>query len=371
MGEAKIKATQFKKMVFLFTIGTSIILVPSALASDAKNDAWIPVLLGTVAALLLIGLYLALARLVPGKTIVEICMVLFGKWIGMFFSLSLFLYSFLLTTLVLRNLGDFLTASMFPETPITAIHLVYLLIVAIGIRYGLSNLARTMDIFYPFIIILFIIFVILLMPEIKFNQIQPVLSNGISPILNATYSYVSFPCLEYVLFLMILPHVEDPREGGKAFVKGMLLGGLVLLAITTLCLLVMGSEMTANNLYASFELAKIIKIGEFLQRVEVIIAVIWFVTIYCKLIVCFYMTIQTFSQSFKLGEYHPLIFPIGMLILAASIIIAPDMGYFISFDRYVWTICAFIFGFVLPLLFLLTAMVRHSWIKSKSGSRST
>lgn len=360
MEKEMIKAAQFKKMVFLYTVGTSIILIPSTLASDAKNDAWISAILGTVAGLILVGLYLALANLVPGRTIVEICFVLLGKWPGRLCSLLLFLYSFILTTLVMRNLGDFLTASMFPETPINAIHLVYLVIVLIGVRYGLANIARTMDIFYPFICLLFILFALLLTPEIDFKQLQPVFGSGGWPIVNATYSYISFPYLEYVLFLMILPKVEDPKEGGKAFLKGTLLGGFVLLMITTLCLLVMGTGMTSSNLYASFEMAKIIKIGDFIQRVEVIIAVIWFVTIFCKLVVCFYMAIQSFSQSFNLGDYRPLVFPMGMILFAITSFIVPDMGYFISFDRYVWTMYSFTFGFVFPLLLLLIAIVRRN-----------
>lgn len=360
MEKEMIRASQFKKMVFLYTIGTSIILIPSTLASDANNDAWISAILGTVVGLILVGLYLCLANLVPGKTIVEICFVLLGKWPGRMCSILLFLYSFLITTLVMRNLGDFLTASMFPETPINAIHLVYLLIVLIGIRYGLSNIARTMDIFYPFICLMFILFALLLIPDIDFKQLQPVFGNGAWPIVNATYSYISFPYLEYVLFLMILPNVEDPKRGGKAFLKGTLLGGLVLLIITILCLLVMGTEMTSSNLYASFEMAKIIKIGDFIQRVEVIIAVIWFITIYCKIIVCFYVSIKSFSQIFNLGDYRPLVFPMGMILLAIASIIVPDMGYFISFNRYVWTIYSFTFGFVLPLLLLLIATMRRN-----------
>lgn len=358
MGDEKIQASQFRKMVFLFTVGTSIILVPNALAADANNDAWIPAIIGTSAGLILVWLYLALARLVPGKTISEICFSVLGKWPGAIGSFLLFLYSFVLTNLVLRNLGDFLTATMFPETPMYALHLVYLLVVLIGVRYGMSNIARTMDLFYPVVCILFVLFAILLLPEIDFNRLQPVFGNGVLPIANAAYSYISFPCLEYVLFLMILPKVEDLKEGGKAFYKGALLGGTILISTTALCLLVMGAEMTSSNVHASFELAKMIKVGEFVQRVEVIIAVIWLLTIFCKLILCFYMTVQSFAQSFRLGDYRPLVFPMGLLVFAVSVIIAPDLGYFMSFDRYSWIIYAFAFGFVMPLLLLFAALIR-------------
>lgn len=357
MGD-QINAGQFKKMVFLFTIGTSIILLPSTITADAKNDAWVGVIIGILAGVILVGLYLALSYLVPGKTIVEICFAVLGKWLGFIAALLFFQFTFVLTILVMRNLGDFLTATMFPETPISAVHLVYVLVVIMGVRYGLSNIARTMDIFYPFTVILFIVFALLLLPELHFNNLLPVIVNGISPIANASYSYISFPSLEYILFLMILPKVEQGWDRSKAYLQGVVLGGLVLLVITLLCLLVMGSEMTASNIYASFELAKIIKIGEFVQRIEVIIAVIWFVTSFCKLIICFYTMVESFSQSFKLKQSRLLLWPWGMIVLAVSITAVPDMGYLISFDRYSWTVYAFTFGFVFPVLLLFAAIIR-------------
>jgi spore germination protein (amino acid permease) len=367
----QINASQFKKMVFLFTMGTSTILLPSTVAADAKNDAWVSVLIGILAGVILVGLYLALSHLVPGKTIVEICFAVLGKWLGFIAALLFFLFTFVLTILVMRNLGEFLTASMFPETPISAIHLVYLLVVIMGVRYGLSNIARTMDIFYPLTVLLFIVFALLLLPELHFNNLLPVMANGVSPIANASYSYISFPSMEYILFLMILPKVEQGWDRSKAYLQGVVLGGLVLFVITLLCLLVMGAEMTASNIYASFELAKIIKIGQFLQRIEVIIAVIWFVTSFCKLIICFYTMIESFSQSFNLKQSRLLLWPWGMVVLAISIIAVPDMGYLLSFDRYSWTVYAFTFGFVFPVVLLFAAIIRFKRFDKTTPAAST
>jgi spore germination protein KB len=42
----KIKATQFRKMISLYIIGTAILLIPSVLASEAKQDAWLSAIIG-------------------------------------------------------------------------------------------------------------------------------------------------------------------------------------------------------------------------------------------------------------------------------------------------------------------------------------
>ncbi|TFE25985.1 GerAB/ArcD/ProY family transporter [Cohnella luojiensis] len=353
-----IEASQFKKMVSLFVIGTSLILLPSMLASKAKQDAWISSIVGMIVGLVLVGIYYALGRLFPGKTLVEYSKEILGKWLGTIVSFLWFTYAFILTVLVLRNLGDFLTSSMFPETPIQAIHIVYLCIVVIGVRYGISNIARTVDIFFPLVIILLIVFVSLLLHDIEFDRLQPMLAKGIQPVLQAAYPYIGFPFAELVLLLMIYPKVKRTKEAGKSLLTGTLFGGLVLFVITLLSLLVLGAENTASELYPSFRLAKKIQIGEFIQRVEVIMAVIWFITIFVKLVICFYISVQSLSQTLNLPDYRSLVLPLGMILYAVAYFIVPNISYLISFDAKVWPLYALTIGLVLPLLLLGVAIIK-------------
>jgi len=354
-----IEASQFKKMVSLFIVGTSIILAPAMLTAEAKQDAWISALIGVMAGMLLVVIYNALGSMFPGRTLVELSREVFGFWLGTIGSLLMFAYSFLLTSLVLRNLGDFLTSSMFPETPIGAIHFVYLVIVMIGIRYGLPNIARTVDILFPWVLYLFFLFIILISPQLEWKHVQPVLAKGVKPILFAAYPYIGFPFLELVLFLMILPSVKDAKEARKGFLLGPLLGGFILFTITLLSILVLGGENTASEIYPSFELAKKIELGVFIQRVEAIMAVMWFLTIYVKLLICFYMTVLCLSQTLGLPEYRSIALPLGLILFALSIFITPNLGYLLSFDMTVWPLYACTFGLLYPLLLLGVGAIRR------------
>lgn len=353
-----IQANQFKKLVSLFIIGTSIILLPGLLASEAKQDAWISSIIGLLTGLLLVWLYSTLGSRFPGKTLVEYSKEICGRWLGTLVSFLWFTYAFILTSLVLRNLGDFLTASMLVETPMQAIHFVYLSIVAIGIYYGVSNIARTADIFFPLVILLFCIFTLLLVPNFELKNVEPVLGKGIKPVWSAAFPYIGFPYLELVLLLMIFPNVKQPKQAGKGFLSGTLLGGAVLFVVTLLSILVMGAENTSSELYSSFELAKKIEIGEFIQRVDVVITTVWLITIFFKLILCFYITALSLSQTLNLSDYRPLTLPLGMILYAVSIIIVPNVPYLISFDTTVWPFYALTFGLLFPLLLLGIAAVR-------------
>ncbi len=359
-----IQENQFRKLVSLFIIGTTIILVPGFLAAEAKQDAWISALVGWIAGLALVWMYGILGSRFPGKTLIGLTKEICGRWLGTLLSFLWFFYAFILTALVLRNLGDFLNATMLVETPIHAIHLVYLSIVAIGLYYGVSNIARTADLFFPLVMFLLLIFVLLLLPELEFKQIQPVLGKGIKPVLTSAFPYIGFPYLELILFLMIFPNVDQPKRARKAFMLGTCIGGGVLFAVTLLALLVMGAENTASELYSSFELAKKIEIGEFIQRVEVIITAVWLVTIYFKLILCVYITVLCLSQTLGIPDYRPLTLPICMLLYAVSILIIPNIPYLISFDTTIWPFFASTYGLLIPLVLLGVASVRKKRAKS-------
>ncbi|XEC95558.1 GerAB/ArcD/ProY family transporter [Paenibacillus tarimensis] len=132
----KIGVRQFMILVILFSVGTSILLAPSLLASEAKQDAWIAGILGVGVGLLSVWLYNTLGNLFPNKTLVEYSEEILGKWIGKAISLVFFIFIFTLTALVLRNLGDFMTTQIMPETPIEFLHIIFFIYCYYGNSFG-------------------------------------------------------------------------------------------------------------------------------------------------------------------------------------------------------------------------------------------
>ncbi|WP_244297390.1 GerAB/ArcD/ProY family transporter [Brevibacillus antibioticus] len=65
----------------------------------------------------------------------------------------------------------------------------------------------------------------------------------------------------------------------EIFFLGTLLGGIVLFIIMLMCILVLGADQTARHFYQTYVLIKQLKLGDFIQRLEAIIAVIWFIAV--------------------------------------------------------------------------------------------
>lgn len=356
----KIASRQFTFLATLYMIGSSILISPSILASEANQDAWIAAALTVACGLLVLPLYVALGSRFPSMTFAEYSEKLLGKWLGKTVSL-LFLAGlpFMIATLTLRNIGDFLTTQVIPETPIQAIHIMIIAVVIMGVRLGLEPLARAAELFFPWIVLLFIILVFCVAPQIKFENILPVLEKGLKPVMKGIIPFLSFPFLEPVIFLMLFPYVNRKEKVGKALFQAVLIGGIMLSIITLLAILVLGADFTARNMFPSYMLAKKINIGRFLTRIEVIVAVIWFITIYFRLSILLYVTALGIAQSLNVKDYRFLTFPLGMILIVLSLLTVPNSSYLIEFNRLIWPVYVPTFGLVLPLLLLGTAIFRN------------
>lgn len=359
----KISSRQFTILVMLFTIGDSILVLPGITAFEAKEDAWISGILGMAIGLCAVLLFTAVGKLYPRLTLIEYNKKILGSTLGTALSLLFLIYFLLGAAANVREIGDFMTTQSMPETPIQAIHILFLCIVVMGVRLGLEAFARAGEIFFPWFIMLFTLFVIFLLPQVHSENIQPVLAEGIKPIIRGSIASSSFSSVQLVVFLMILPYVNRPKEIMKSFMTGALLGGIVLILVITLTILVLGADAAANNMYPSYFLAKKIDIGKFLERVEAILSILWFITIFFKIIIFFYAFIMGLSQVLKLKEYKMLTLPSAMILMVFSLVIAPNITYYNNVIAKYWPFFDFTYSLFFPLLLITVYALRKQSLK--------
>lgn len=359
MEQTKIAARQFMILVIMFIIGSSILLIPAALATHAEQDAWMSAIIGVVLGLCIIGILIALGNRFPTLNLIEVCMTLFGKWIGAAVSLLVVIHSFLLSVFMLRYIGDFMATQIMPETPVEAIHIVFILLVILASKYGLETLARSAEIFLPWVVGFLIVLTLFVLPQMDIENIRPVLQNGMSPVIKGTLPLIGIPYLELVLLMVVYPHVNETAKRGRAFLLGGTIGGTIIILITFLTLAVLGPYLTVRNIYPSFALTKQINIGQFLQRIEALLAIAWFLSIFYKTTLCFHVSAIGLSQILKLKRYHSVLVPLGFLCVTYATIVYPNIVYGIAFAGMIWTPYAAVFGLILPLLLLAVALIRR------------
>lgn len=365
MLQEKISRNQFAILVMMFTVGSSILILPSGLAAEAKQDAWIAALIAIAVGVALVVLYTALGNRYSTMTLPEYSEIILGKWLGKMVSILYFAFFFLLSALVLRNIGDFLSTYELPHTPIAVTHIVFLLVVIMSIRLGLETFSRTAEFFFPWVIALIFVLLFAIAPQIELKNLQPIMGEGVKPIIRASIPFVGSPILELVVFLMVIPAINRKQGGKMGFLTGYLMGGIVLFLVSIFTVLVLGVDVTSRKIYPSYTLAKQINIGNFIQRVEAIASFLWFITIFIKLSLSFYASAFCLAHILKLKDYRVVIFPLAIIMLVLSLVAYPNTAYFLTFVSATWPFLALMYGLILPLLlFLISSFTKKSEPKS-------
>ncbi|EFM11414.1 spore germination protein [Paenibacillus curdlanolyticus YK9] len=349
--KGKIGARQLTILAIFLTIGDSILALPATTAIQGKQDAWLSGVIGLAIGIPIVYLIAVVGKLYPGMTVFMSSRKILGKWLGLVASLLFAVHLFLNASVFLREIGDFVTSHMMPETPIQSILLLFLCIIVMGTKLGLEVIARTGELLFPFFVFLFLFFVVALAPKADLVNVQPFLEDGFRPLLRGTLAAIAYPYVELAVLLMVIPYVSQVERIGRSMLLGGLLGGIAVAVVLSLSILVLGAGDTARHLYPSYALAQEINIGEFLDRVEAVMAILWFFSIYFKLTIYFYGMTLGLAQLAGLKETRILMLPMGMLLLIGAITVSPNTIFFNQLATY-WSLydMTYVLGFLLLLL---------------------
>ncbi|MGM7701775.1 GerAB/ArcD/ProY family transporter [Pseudalkalibacillus sp. Hm43] len=351
--EESISSRQFVLLVLLFTVGSSIIIIPSSLVITASQDGWISAIVASIIGLGLAYLYSSFPKRYPGMNLPSIAELVLGKFLGRIIIVFYFFFCFTLAALVLRNFGDFMKTKIMLETPLEAIHIMFLIPVIYAVKLGLETYSRVAEITFPFVVLMFIILVGLTSPQINLTNIQPIAGEGLKTIFGGSLSMVGVPFLELVILTTFYTSINHPEKTRKSFLLGVTLGSSILIVTTLFTILVLGVELTKLKVYPTYVWAKKISIADFLERIEVTVAALWGITLFFKLVLSFHASLIMLKKLFNLKDYRLLVIPMSFILYIYSLIAYPNSAYFIDFATKTWLAYALLFGLIFPLLLLI------------------
>jgi spore germination protein KB len=364
MQNGKISSFQFLVLVIFFTVGTSILIIPSNLAKEVKQDAWIVSIIGTGIGLLVIWLFTTIAMWFPKLTYTQINEKIFGKILGKMISILFVLMTILYVSALLAHAGIFLITQMYPKTPMVFLNIMMALIMVMAVRLGLETIARSAEILIFVFFFLFILLTLTISPQIDLVNLEPFFQTKISSLFRSSIGLVAVSSISAIVLFMIFPaFVNEVKKARKNLFIGNLIGGLVIVIFTLLCIFVLGSNTTARQVYPTYALAKVINIGDFITRIEAGMASLWILGLFFKMVIYFYAAIFGLTQILNLKDYRPLSYPLGIIVVVLSLIIFPNIAYQDTFDAKVAIPLSLVIGLFFPLLLCLVYAFRRKKLK--------
>ncbi|MDX8046451.1 endospore germination permease [Gracilibacillus sp. S3-1-1] len=346
----KLDTKQFTVLVMMNTLGASIIFIPSIATNFGKENGWITLILATLIGALILCLYRRIIQRLEGSNFFTLIEKSLGKWIGKIV-ISLFcFYTFINVSANLWSISDFISIQILMGTPFEVVSFLIILTVLVAVRYGIEVIGRTSELFFPFAMICAILLTLLVIKDAELTNILPIFQlnrastiAGIIPIISITY-------LELVILLAIAHTVNQNIGARKGIMIGGIASGFILIIITIASIAVLGVQGTSNYIYPIYALGQRINIFNFFERVEIIVAFIWFFTIFSKLCVSFYVLISGIQYLIPLKTYKTWTIPFTFLAFLASIQIIPNTIAAFPFINGPYTVISIIVGFIIPLL---------------------
>jgi spore germination protein KB len=362
--KAKISPGQLFALLVLFNMGTAILRV---LATSAEKDAWLTILLGGMGGLAIFSIYAALYHRFPRLQLTGYMKEIFGKRVGGALGLFYTLFFIHGAARDLREGGELVASSVMNQTPVFVLNVIMTAAIGYVLVQGIEVLARTGQIFLFILVILGIGSSILLVFSgvIELDRLLPVLGKGLGPVIETTLKQtIQFPHEEAVCFTMILPFLNSSGAGLRAGFAAVATSSLILAYTTALNVAVLGIEISSRTIFPMLQTISLINIGEFIQRLDVIVVLTLIIGDFFKVAVFFYAAVAAATDVFRFANYRSLVFPIGFIILLASIMLSGDFSEQIEEgDILLYTMFMF-FGAILPFLIWLAS---HFHKKTNTG----
>jgi spore germination protein KB len=165
--------------------------------------------------------------------------------------------------------------------------------------------------------------------------------------------------------MMISLSFKNKKSSHKIYLVGLLISGLMLANFAVRNVLVIGPEILSQSYYPSYTALSIIRVGEFVQRIETAITVSFLLAGFVKISICILAACNGLAKLFRFDSYDILVTPVSLTMFATSFIVYDSIMESVKFTQEVAPYYKIIFQVILPLVTYAGIKVREKFAKGK------
>ena len=355
----QVSTRQFVVVQFLVALAVKMFMLPALMLRVVGKDSYIVMLAWIAFEFVDLTFVVLLARRNPDKTMYEILTDAFGKVVSRVIVAMFTLFVCAKGLLVLGELKTFFIITMYADINwVVMLIPLMALLCAFGIR-SLRSIGRTAELITPVIVVSTLVLSGLLLGDIEFANLLPVMENGFAPIKKGM---LTFPMWfgDVSFLLMFLGNIKINR----GFIWKSYLSKLVATA------LVMLFSVTLFSTYAN--VSTLIDYGNNVSnmtqlsmgaqdngRFDLMFYCIWLFTVFLKLALIFYFF--TRNLGFIVGTRNNyLMSPICAAVwyaVSAFVLRNENVSYLFFTSAVKYALCPV--AFVMPMLLYITALLKY------------
>ncbi|MBX6353118.1 MAG: GerAB/ArcD/ProY family transporter [Thermoflavifilum sp.] len=355
--KARVGGKELTAAMTLLVASHTFLIYPQYASRYGLEASWMAPIEGAIVSLVLFLLLDALIfRFFPGQDLIEIAQTALGTFGGVLVALLLALYFLFVTASVLREFVENVLTTVLPSTPILVATLLFMMAVGYFAYLGLEGIVRTAFFTLPILLVGVLGLCLLTMNWWHPILLFPILGSGI-PALTLLGLRTCSLFTNVLLLSIIYKHAHDPHELRRVGINSTLLAALVLSAFLLTYHMVFAEQSAVNISFPFYQLARLIYIGRFIQRMESIFVFLWVAAALIVMAVLIWGAAYVLSVGLRWSTFRPGVPALTLLCLAVGLIPA-SVTHAIQFDYRVFLPWGWTMNFVFPILVVLVARMR-------------
>lgn len=350
--DKEITAWQAAIMLFVLMFANKTLVLPALLSEQVKMEAFFVPILMFGFEILLFVLFFLFKKKYPNESFFDVMKLRFGKGFSIFIYTLLALY-FITKTLLLYNITYMFLRNLIYRDSGNVLFLICVLPVVNYLAFsGLRSLGRTMQIFFPLILIATIFCVVVGFFGINSNLL--LFQSSFPQVLSSALKHVG--CFGDTIFLFLIMDKIKIKQGQWKVFFILQSVGILFVVMISLVFILSYTYTAFLHPFAVFELMSFVKEYEGLGRIDIISVILVIILMYFLLAIYLKAILCCTEKIFPSVKQNYFIMLYDVIVGGLAITVFFTLGRVIIYGQVILPYFGLVAFLVVPLvcLFLLT-----------------
>ncbi|QST00605.1 GerAB/ArcD/ProY family transporter [Pontibacillus sp. ALD_SL1] len=348
-------------LIHTIQVGSGIMGVSTHIYGQAKQDAWISVIVAGVGMSISVFCMSKILQQYESADLPGIQVDVFGKIVGKILGTFVALYFFCFLITLLLNYIEVVQVFLFPTIPTWLVCLFLLSLVVYAVLGGVRVIVGVSFLFFVgtawLIIVLYEPLTLM-----EWNHFLPTLGNSYTDILKGAYK-TTYSLIGFEALLFIYPYVQNKQKAHLAAQQAVWGTTILTLFVVVITVGYFSGPQLERLIWPTLSMFKIIQFS-FVERFDIIAVGLWMMIILPNMVTAMWLCTHTFKRVYGLRQKQVLYVAAGLLFFGT--VLFQDrlqINYFTD----ILATTGFYFAFVYPVVLLPIVLIKN-YIRRKRGT---
>lgn len=356
MENSKLENIEAIAFLSIISINSMILSTSQELIRSCSSASLITAILVSILAILIAIIFCTLSKSFSGKDLLDITDFLGGKTLKFIVGIFFIAYFTFRASLFLKKICDCLQIVYYPMTNVLFIALLFCIATGIVLSFKNNSLFKASVLILPVIFTSVVLIFIGNGKNFNFQNIFPVLGNGIKiTFISGLSNIYAFYGIAYLLF--IPNKLKHPEKMQKIALIAIIISAIFLLISSANILFLFGEKFSDTKFLPLYISVRSIEFGTFFERLDSMFLLLCIIGFIPVLSFNAYLVLDIFKNITNISNSKTIIFAYLLTVLGIMMCYKLN-STILFFETTVAKILLFIFGLIIPFLILVLANIK-------------